>query len=63
VSLDSIDQDWSSITIQKFCYSISEFQFENSKGSYNSILLGEFFSTKEEAYIAMKKKIDEFKTT
>ncbi|WP_053540881.1 hypothetical protein [Anabaena sp. WA102] len=63
VSLDSIDQDWSSITIQKLCYSISEFQFENSKGSYNSILLGEFFSTKEEAYIAMKKKIDEFKTT
>ncbi|MBN3925347.1 hypothetical protein [Nostoc sp. NMS4] len=63
VSLDSIDQDWSSIAIQKLCYSISEFQIENSKGSQNSILLGEFFSTKDEAYVAMKKKIDEFKAT
>lgn len=60
VSLDSIDKDWSSIAIQKLCYSILDFIKENSKGNYNSILLGEFLSTKEVAFNSIKIKIDEF---
>lgn len=63
VSFDSFDKDWSSIALQKLCYSISDFIKENSKGNYNSILLGEFLSTKEDAYNTMKSKIDEFKNT
>ncbi|MHC5597510.1 MAG: hypothetical protein ACYTXC_16485 [Nostoc sp.] len=60
VSLDSIDKDWSSIAIQKLCYSILDFIKENSKANYNSILLGEFLSTKEVAFNSIKIKIDEF---
>ncbi|NJO63818.1 MAG: hypothetical protein HC836_38235 [Richelia sp. RM2_1_2] len=61
VSLDLIDDDWGSIALKKLCYSVVEFTKENSKGKYKSLLLNDFRSTKEEAFGAMKKKIDEFK--
>jgi hypothetical protein len=61
VSLDSIDNDWGSIALKKLCYSVVEFTKENSKGNYKSLLLNDFRSTKEEAFNAMKKKIEDFK--
>ncbi|MEO1297565.1 MAG: hypothetical protein AAFW75_17635 [Cyanobacteria bacterium J06636_16] len=58
VSLDSIDQDWSGLAVNALCYSHPKFMQANGDDNIASIGLGEWLSTKEEAYTAIKRKID-----
>jgi len=59
VSLDSIDQDWSALAVNTLCYSHPNFREAYGDDSIASILLGEWLATKQEAYTAIKYKIDE----
>ncbi|MEG3911105.1 hypothetical protein QT979_24660 [Microcoleus sp. w2-18bC1] len=59
VSLDSIDQDWSALAVNTLCYSYPNFRKVNSDDNIASTSLGEWLPTKEEAYSAIKCKIDE----
>ncbi|MEG4328152.1 hypothetical protein [Microcoleus sp. herbarium5] len=59
VSLDSIDQDWSALAVNTLCYSHPSFMEAYGDDSIASILLGEWLTTKQEAYTAIKYKIDE----
>jgi len=58
VSLDSIDQDWSGLAVNLLCYSHPKFMQANGDDDIASIGLAEWLSTKEEAYTAIKRKID-----
>jgi hypothetical protein len=58
VSLDSIDQDWSGLAVNVLCYSHPKFMQANGDEDIASIGLAEWLSTKEEAYTAIKHKID-----
>ncbi|MEG4028029.1 MULTISPECIES: hypothetical protein [unclassified Microcoleus] len=60
VSLDSTDQDWSALAVNTLCYSYPNFREVYSDDNIASTsLLGEWLATKEEAYTAIKCKIDE----
>ncbi|BAZ31181.1 hypothetical protein NIES4074_36530 [Cylindrospermum sp. NIES-4074] len=64
VSLDSIDEDWSALAVNKLCYNHPQFLQANEDKNNTSIGLSEWFPTKEEAYAAIKSKIDDiFKKT
>ena len=57
-SLDSIDQDWSALAVNALCYSHSKFMQANGNDDITSLGIAEWLSTKEEAYAAIKRKID-----
>jgi hypothetical protein len=60
VSLDSTDQDWSALAVNILCYSYPNFREAYGDDNIPSTsLLGEWLATKEEAYTAIKCKIDE----
>lgn len=58
VSLDSIDQDWGALAVNVLCYSHSKFMQANGDDDIASIGIAEWLSTKEEAYTAIKRKVD-----
>lgn len=59
VSLDSIDEDWGTQTVNSLRYNIAQFMQANRDKNIASIGIPEWFQTKEEAYEAIKHKIDQ----
>ncbi|MEA5605955.1 hypothetical protein [Nostoc sp. UHCC 0252] len=59
VSFDSNDEDWSSLAVDSLCYNIPQFMKANDNQSIASTAALGCFSTKEEAYSAIKRKIDQ----
>jgi hypothetical protein len=60
VSLDSIDKNWSALAVNTLCYDYPKFREVNEDDNIASMMLGEWLPTREEAYIAIRCKIDEF---
>lgn len=60
VSLDSIDEDWSSIAVNTLVYNHPQFMEAYGNDSIPATMLSEWLSTKEEAYAAIKLKIECF---
>jgi hypothetical protein len=58
VSLDSIDEDWGALAVNTLCYSHPQFMQANGEDSIISIGIPEWFPSKEEAYTAIKFKVD-----
>ncbi|MBE9048620.1 hypothetical protein IQ255_30295 [Pleurocapsales cyanobacterium LEGE 10410] len=58
VSLDSIDKDWSSIAVNTLVYNHPQFMEAYGNDSIPATILSEWLSTKEEAYAAIKLKIE-----
>jgi len=59
VCFDSIDQNWGTQAVNKLCYNIPQYMKANGDDSLDLTLLTKWFSTKEDAYIAIKQKIDQ----
>lgn len=59
VSFDSIDKDWGTQAVYSLCYNIPQYMAANIDEDIASIGIPEWFSTKEEAYTVMKRKIDQ----
>lgn len=59
VSLDLIDEDWGTQAVNSLRYNIAQFMQANRDKNIASIGIPEWFQTKEEAYEAMKHKIDQ----
>jgi hypothetical protein len=59
VSLDSIDKNWSALAVNTLCYNYPKFREVNDDDNIASMMLGEWLPTKEEAYTAVKCKINE----
>lgn len=59
VSFDSIDKDWGTQAVYSLCYNIPQYMTANMDEDVVSIGVPEWFSTKEDAYIAIKQKIDQ----
>ena len=58
VSFCSIDKDWGSQAAQNLCYNVPQFIRANMDENITSIVFPKWFSTKEDAYSAIKQKID-----
>lgn len=59
VSFDSIDKDWGTQAVQSMCYNIPQYMEANMDEDIVSTGIPEWFSTKEDAYAAIKQKIDQ----
>jgi hypothetical protein len=59
VSFDSIDKDWGTQAVNSLCYNIPQYMEANMDEDIASTGIPEWFSTKEDAYSAIKQKIDE----
>ncbi|ACK71649.1 hypothetical protein PCC7424_3249 [Gloeothece citriformis PCC 7424] len=58
VFFDSISEEWNALTVKKLCYNIPQFMQANQDNSIASTDISEWFTTKEEAYAAIKQEID-----
>jgi hypothetical protein len=58
VSFDSIDENWGSQSVNSLCYNLPQFIKANMNEDIASSGINEWVSTKEDAYAAMKQKID-----
>ncbi|NMG08906.1 glycosaminoglycan attachment site [Brasilonema sp. UFV-L1] len=59
VSCDSIDEDWGAQAVNSLCYNIPQYMQANRDDSIASTGIPEWFPTKEEAYAAIRRKIDQ----
>ena len=59
VSFDSIDKDWGTQAFHSLCYNIPQYMEANTNEDVASIGIPEWFPTKEDAYTATKRKIDQ----
>jgi len=59
VSFCSIDKDWGTQAVYSLCYNIPRYMTANRDEDVASIGVPEWFSTKEDAYVAIKQKIDQ----
>ena len=58
VSFDSIDQDWGTQAVNSLCYNIPQYMQANMNDNIPSIVIPEWFQSVDEAYTAIKRKID-----
>ena len=56
---DSDDQNWGVQSVHKLCHNIPQYMKANEDDGLDLALLTEWFSTKEDAYIAIKQRIDQ----
>jgi hypothetical protein len=59
VSFDSIDKDWGTQAVHSLCYNIPQYMEANMDEDIASTGIPERFSTKDDAYAAIKQKIDQ----
>lgn len=59
VSFDSIDKDWGTQAVHSLCYNIPQYMAANMDEDIASTGVPEWFSIKEDAYVAIKQKIDQ----
>lgn len=59
VSFDSIDRDWGAQAVYSLCYSIPQYMAANMDEDVASTGISEWFSIKEDAYAAIKQKINQ----
>jgi hypothetical protein len=59
VSFDSIDKDWGTQAAHSLCYKIPQYITANMNEDIASTAVPKWFSTKEDAYVAIKQKIDQ----
>lgn len=59
VCFESFDQDWGAQAVHKLCYNIPQYMKANGDDNLDLTLLTDWFSTKEDAYIAIKERIDQ----
>ena len=59
VSFNSIDKDWGTQAVNSLCYKIPQYMQANMNDDIASIVIAEGFQSVDEAYTAIKHKIDQ----
>ncbi|MEH2049508.1 hypothetical protein [Nostoc sp.] len=59
VSFDSLDKDWGTQAVNSLCYKIPQYMQANMNDDIASIVIAEGFQSVDEAYTAIKHKIDQ----
>lgn len=55
---DTIDNDWAGQAVKSLCKELSTFRISNADEDIRSVLLEEWFPTKEEAFLSLKQLVD-----